>query len=193
MSRTRAAAGRLARLTTAAAAVALLSLACGGGGGRGGGGGGPTEPQPSIVYTPGSGGGAGSLSLVQGAGTTSRRLVLELRAEEVPELYGVAFDLEYPSAVLAFEGAGEGSFLSAGGAATSLQVAEGPRGNLVLGLTRLGLLPGVGGSGVLLTLELSASGTGGGSFRFVDPRAFDASGDPIADLTWSAGTVQVRM
>ena len=79
-----------------------------------------------------------------------------MRARQVPDLYGVAFDLEYPTA-LRFDAATEGTFLSAG-AMTSFQVASGQPGRLVVGLTRLGPRPGVNGEGALLVLRFTATG-----------------------------------
>jgi hypothetical protein len=75
--------------------LALLLTACGGGGG----GSTPTEPPPppppaaGIILTPQAAPGVNSLDLASGAATTATTLVLELRANQVTDLYGVAFDL----------------------------------------------------------------------------------------------------
>jgi hypothetical protein len=168
---------------------ALGILACGGGGS---GGGGPTEPLPSLTFTPAGGGGPESLSLRRASTSTANRLVLELAAEQVTDLYGVAFDLQYPSAVLAFDGASEEGFLSEDRTvATAFEILEAPSGNLVVGLTRLGGVGSVGGSGVLLRIELRAVASGSGSFRFEGPQAFSPQGVPLDGVTWNAGTVVV--
>src|SRR4029079_8984129 len=107
--------GALASASALALALLLpsLAVACGGGGG-----GSPTEPPPTPTPmasvtptptptpTPGTGitftaasTGPG-IVLAQGAGTSSSSLTVDVRAEQVTGLYGVAFDLDYPPAPL---------------------------------------------------------------------------------------------
>ncbi|HEY4564501.1 MAG TPA: hypothetical protein VIJ36_16075, partial [Thermoanaerobaculia bacterium] len=94
----------------------LLLTACGGGGG----GSTPSEPTPpppptpGIVLTPQGTPGANSLYLASGAATTATTLVLELRANQVTDLYGVAFDLTYPATQLQFVRATAGPLLNNG-------------------------------------------------------------------------------
>jgi hypothetical protein len=180
------------RRRAALLALALAAAACGGGGG----GGGPTQPpppQPGITFTPAGATTQNSVALATGAGGSSTVLVLDLHANQVQNLYGVSFDLRYPSTVLRFDRALQGTALSMGGAvSTSLQVAESPAGNLVVGLTRLGAVPGMSGSGSLLTLEFAARTAGTGDLTFVAPSAVDPDGKAVAGVTWAAGSVQVR-
>lgn len=170
------------------AVALLLVLACGGGGG----GGSPTEPtptptpsQPSITFTPQSPGPSG-ISLVSGPGTTATTLILEVRATSVSDLYGVAFDLAYPSNLLQHVRSTQGPMLAGG----TFQGSVGG-GRMVVGLTNLGPVPGANGSGVLMTFELRAIASGEGTFTFSKNQAVDSQGQAIAGLTWSAGTVRV--
>ena len=173
----------------------LVLAACNGGGG---GGGGPTQPtptpppsQPSLVFTPQGGGGSG-VSLAAGAASTATTLILEVRANSVTDLYGVAFDLAYPSNLLQFVRATQGPLLAGG----TLQVAPsggGTAGNLVVGLSNLGPVPGASGSGVLMTLEFRASGAGQGSFSFSRNVAVNSAGQSINGLSWGTGTVRVTL
>lgn len=170
----------------------LVSVACGGGGG----GGSPTEPTPtptptptpspvpSIVFTPSASGGSGVL-LSASPSSTASTLILEVRASSVSDLYGVAFDLTYPTA-LQFARATQGPLLAGG----TIQVSSSA-GRLVVGLSNLGPVPGASGSGVLLTVELTAVASGEGAFAFSKNQAVDSQGQAIAGLTWSAGTVRV--
>lgn len=179
------------RLLLACLAAALTLAACGGGGG---GRGGPTEPPPpqaGLTYTPASVSGPNTITLRR-TGTGDNRLVLELFANQVSGVYGVAFDLRYPTNVLVFDSVREESFLSAAGSATTLQIAEAPAGNLVVGITRLGRVSGVGGSGVLLTLEFRVVGNGSGTLSFTSNEVFDSAGNPMPGLTWGAGSVTVN-
>jgi hypothetical protein len=177
------------RLAALAAAV-LLALACGGGGG---GGGGPTGPPPvvqRITFTPTGGGATSAVTLTSGAGSTATNLVLEIRANQVGDLYGLSFDLTYPQGLLRYDSATEGTVLSQGGAPTSLLINSSTAGNLVVGLSRLGAVSGVDASGVLLTLRFTAVGSGTGTFGFSRNSAVDSTGDGLS-LSWGGGNVEV--
>ncbi len=174
--------------------LSLLSLAaCGGGGG---GGSSPVEPtptppppsQPSLVFTPQGGAGSG-VSLAAGAGSTATTLILEVRANSVNDLYGVAFDISYPANLVQYVRAAQGPLLAGG----TLQVAAGGNGSLVIGLSNLGPVPGASGSGVLMTLEFRAAGAGQGAFSFSRNVAVNSAGQAIDGLSWGTGTVRVTL
>ncbi|HTQ79957.1 MAG TPA: cohesin domain-containing protein [Thermoanaerobaculia bacterium] len=169
--------------------VALLALlaACGGGGG-GGGGSTPTNPPPptaSVTFTPASAGGAGAIYLAQGADSTTTKLVLELRSGGVPNLYGVAFDLQYPANLLQLTQVTQGPLLADG----TFQENMATSGKIVVGVTRLGTLPGVSDPGVLVRFEFRPLITGSGQLAFSRNAALDSSGAPIASVSWVAGSV----
>ena len=171
-------------------ALVLVLAACGGGGG----GGSPVEPtptpppsQPSLVFTPQGGAGTG-VSLAAGAGSTATTLILEVRANSVNDLYGVAFDLSYPANLVQYVRTTQGPLLAGG----TLQVAPGT-GTLVVGLSNLGPVPGASGSGVLMILEFRASGAGQGSFTFSRNVAVNSAGQSINGLSWGTGTVRVTL
>lgn len=170
--------------------LALLLAACGGGGG--GGGSTPTQPPPpppppptaSVTFTPASAAGAGSLSLAMGAGSTATKLVLEVRSGGVQDLYGVAFDLQYPSNLLEFTSASAGDLLPM----ASFQQTSTAAGNLVIGVSRLGLVPGVSAAGVVARLEFKPLVSGTGVFSFSRNAALDSKGMSISGVTWIAGS-----
>ena len=188
--RRRAALGRLALCLGLLGLLALAGVvACGGGGG----GGGPTQPPPpppppppSITFTPAAAPAANSIFLTSSAASTASKLFLEVRANQVTDLYGVAFDLSYPTAVLRYDNAVRGNFLDG-----TIAVSETPAGNLVVGVTRLGAVQGVDGSGLLLTLELSPVAAGSGNFTFSRNAALDDDGAQMTATGWVAGSVQV--
>lgn len=193
-------------LAALALAWAALAYAC-----SGGGGGSPSEPSPSPTVTattspvptatptPTPGGGPGitfiaastgpGLVLAQGAATTASSLTVELRAAQVTGLYGAAFDLDYPTAALSFTSASVGTFLGTSGQ-VSMQVAEPTPGHLVVGVTRLGQVAGVDGSGVVLQLVFTPVAAGSGPFTFSRNAAFASTGSPM-NVSWGAGTVTV--
>lgn len=183
---------RAARGLALAAVLATLP-ACGGGGG----GGSPSEPpQPTPTATPLPAPGVtvtvttpdgAAITLARGARSTASLLVLEVRAQGVTGLYGAAFDLQYPGALLDYQARVAGSFL---GASASVQVFESAPGTLVVGVSRLGNLPGVDGSGVLVELELTPLAPGSGPIGFARNAAFGADGGEIP-MGWASGTVSV--
>lgn len=168
----------------------LALAACGGGGG---GGGTPTEPPPppppaaAIVFTPSSAAGANSVFLASGPASTASTLFLEVRASQVTDLYGVAFDLTYPSAQLQFVQATPGGLL---GAAGSVQAVTSGAGALIVGGTHLGNVPGSTGSGVIMTLQFNAIAAGEGQLSFSRNSALDSDGG-LLPVTWVAGAVRV--
>ncbi len=171
------------------AILLALALACGGGGG-----GGPTAPTPTptpvagITFTPQGAPGSSTVFLASGAATTATTLVLEVRANQVTDLYGVAFDLTYPGTVLTFSRVTAGPLLGTSG---SVQAAVSAPGTLVVGGSHLGAVPGANGSGVVLTLEFTATAAGQGSFAFTRNSAFNSAGQTPAGTSWLAGSVQV--
>jgi hypothetical protein len=172
-----------------ALALSLLLTACGGSGG----GGTPTSPPPpppptaGFVFTAQSAPPANSLYLASGAATTATTLVLELRANQVTDLYGVACDLTYPATQLQFVRATAGPLLNNG----AVQAVVSTPGTLIIGGTHLGATPGANGSGVVLTLEFNALASGTGSFAFARNSALNSTGGAISGLTWLAGSVTV--
>ncbi len=181
---------RLALAVLSSALVLTFVAACGGGGGGGGGPTAPPPPQTGITFTANGSTGANTVTLAQGGGTTGTTLVLEVRANQVAGLFGLAFELTYPSSVLAFTTATEGTVLS-NGAPTSFQALESSPGNLVVGLTRLGTGAGLDANGVLLTLTFSAPGAGNGPFTFRRNQGVGTDGLGLIALAWGGGSVQV--
>ena len=165
----------------------VFGWACGGGGG---GGGTPTDPVPGVTFT-GASAGANSVSLVHANPGNDDVLRLTVRANQVEDLYGVAFDLVYPETLLRFDRAVEGTFLASGGAETSLQVFESSPGRLVVGVTRLGAVSGASGTGALLDVELGVLAAGSGSVTFENRRGFDSSGEEISELSWAGGSLRI--
>ncbi len=174
----------------AASLLLLLTVACGGGGG--GGGGSPTEPTPTpppaaITFTPDGAPPPASVGLAAAASSTASSLFLELRATQATDLYGVAFDLTYPSGQLAYAGAVAGPALQQ----ATVQASVSTPGTLVVGVSSLGQVPGLTGSGVLATLRFDAVAAGEGRFAFARNQAFRSNGQPVAGLSWIGGGVRI--
>ena len=187
-------ASRASCFAALAASLVFLFLAACGGGSSGGGGGSPPPTQPptaSITFTPNGAPGNSTIHLTSGAGSTANSLFLEVRANQVSGLYGVSLDISYPANLFNFVGATPGAFFTGGNGDPSVQVAESPDGNLIVGATLLGAQPGITGTGVIVTLQLQAVAGGTGTLTFSGQQGFNAAGNPILGLTWQGGTAQV--
>jgi len=175
-----------------------VSAGCGGGGG----GGGPTAPPPptqppmGVTFTADAPASANSVYLVAGSGGSPGRFVLDVEVQNVTDLYGVGFVLEYPAALLKFEknGTTEGTFLSDNGAFDTDLVAKArTAGEVTVGISRLGLVPGADGSGTLLSLEFTTRANGSGALVFAENDALDSLGEVQEDVTWIGGSATVRV
>jgi hypothetical protein len=186
--------GALARaLVAAAAIVAAGAFGCGGGGGGTSPPPPPPPPPTGVTFTTATGTGATVVAL-RAVTQTTAQLVLEVRAESVTGLYGVAFDLSYPANLFRLVSQTEGSFLSQTGAdATTFQLSEPAPGMLVAGASRLGPLTGVSGSGPLATLVFTPIASGTGMFTLSRTQAFAADGTVISSVQWLGGSAVVNL
>ena len=149
--------------------------------------GGPTAPSPMIVFIPDRAAGGGSVSMRAGGGSTASVLELEIVATDLVNVQTMDFVLAYPGDLLRFDGFRTGPFLGAGVSAILEPVAAG---SLNVLMTRLDP-SGASGSGVVLTVILSAAGSGEGRLDFVAPEAADPFGLEISDVDWIGGAVRV--
>ncbi len=191
----RGAAGALACLTLAGL-LGWFGAACGGGGG------GPTAPPapppaPAVPVTFSAAGTPGALTvhLTRAGGTADNLLRIEVRASEFTDLFGLGFDLAYPAGLLDYLGGShaDGGFLSADGTRVEVFARQVDDGSVIVGLSRIGDVGGVEGSGLILTLDFTAVANGSGEFSFVANSAFDGDGDRYEEAVWQAGTVTVNL
>lgn len=174
--------------------AAALVAACGGGGGGGGGGTVPPPPSQSLVFTLAGQPGVNTIYLDAADSSTPDRLVLEVRASEVEDLFGVALDLVFPSTFLDWDRGAErkGDFLEEDGVPTSLIVDRDGSGRLLIGYSRLGDdVPGVAGSGLLFTIEFRTTASGEDDLVIERQFAVDGNGVRRYDYTWLAGHLRV--
>ncbi|MGB5661242.1 MAG: cohesin domain-containing protein [Thermoanaerobaculia bacterium] len=174
-------------------AVVFGSIGCGGGGG----GGGPTEPPPpssGVTFTAAGSAGANSIYLAPGTNTAANRFMLDVKASQADDLYGVSFNLEFPDARLRWVpgGSQEGSFLSSNGS-TDFIVAEDSPGVLIVGLSLLGDVAGSSGSGTLLSIEFEPVSSGSGPMTMTRHDAINSTGDVKTLVEWIGGSVSVSI
>ena len=172
-----------------------MALLVGLGGCGGGGGGSPTQPPPpplpSVTFSPMASSGANRVVMAHENPSATSTFVLQVNAAEMTGLYGLGFDLRYPTTQLNFVSAEEGPFLSGGGLGTSLQVVETAPGTLVVGASRLGTVGGAVGTGTIVRLTFSVTAAGSGTLSFGNTSAFGPSGAARTDVSWFSGSVVV--
>jgi hypothetical protein len=144
-----------------------------------------------VVVTSDSAASANTISLRAGTGG-SGELLLEIVGTDVLDVFGLSFHLRYPEGLLQFVEGSEGSLLSQSGTVnTSLQVFQSP-GELVLGLTRLGGVGGISGTGVVMQLRFTTQGSGSGPLEFGNQQGVDGNGQLLDFLGWIDAQVQVN-
>lgn len=172
------------------AATAVYLAACGGGG-SGTGTGTPAVPA-SVVISP------SSETITKGQ-TISRTVEIE----NASNAFYVAFDILYNPAVLQFVNAKEGSFMDHDGTdATSMQavlqsdttVQNGIKlKRITIGLTRLGDIGGISGSGSLVSVTFFAIDSGQSPIVISTPRGVkDMNNQDVAVNTWQDASVTVQ-
>ena len=162
--------------------LALLMLAAGCNGSSSGSGG---TPISRVSISP-------SVEEVASGVTFSRTV----EVQDIGDSFYIAFDLTFDPNVIQFVNASEGPFFTGNAAdPTSVQAAlqDGVQGRLTIGLTRLGLIGNVSGTGTLMTLVFQAVGQGTSQLVFEQPRGLrnDARQD-VAVGAWEDGTVTVQ-
>lgn len=162
-------------------ASSLIALACDGGGGS------PTAPAapPAAGGVRFSAAAPGDAAIALRGAATGASLEIEVYAAGVDDLYGLSFELLFPSRLLRYE-SHEGS------AFPGLEVREAAAGRLLVGATHLGPVAGLSGGGTVLVGRFTAIANGSGRFDFDAEEAFDSFGDRLA-LAWHGGTVSVDL
>jgi len=120
------------------------------------------------------------------------QFILSIEADQVKDLFSAPFYLKYDPQLLEFIGLTEGKFLNRDGKPTVFIYSVDPdTGQVIIGLSRLGDVGGISGSGVLAlaTFKAKNPGTANVAFQNVDFR--DIQLEPVNVLSES-GEVQVR-
>ena len=134
-----------------------------------------------------------SLAWRSSSQSTPDNLQVDLVATQVRDLYGVSFDLVFPSNFVRYEEIVEHpSFAGDAGTQTSLLASQASGGVVVVGLSRIGESPGFSGTGVLMTASFTPLTPGLGALAFENQLASDSAGIPQDLIAWFGGTVRVE-
>ena len=115
---------------------------------------------------------------------------LVLSASDVDDLYGYGLDLVYDPAIIAFEDFEPGTFFDGNDITVTTQVAEPTSGTLVIGQSRVGVVPGATGFGGMVMLRFTTVSFGSSPITLENTAAFDSTGaEQVIDFL--GGTVNV--
>lgn len=174
------------RVEAACLLAFIIFSACDDGGSPGSSDGGPLPGSPGATVSLEA---PGDVSV----GTTfAARVVIY----DAGESFYAAFDAVFDADILEFVGAEEGTFFNETSTVNTKMLAapvDGTRGHLVIGITRLGPVDAVAGSGHALTLHFRAVEPGVSTIAFVPPYALrDATHADVEVASWMPVTVTVQ-
>lgn len=136
----------------------------------------PTTTPPSVTFVAdASNGGIDAIALSL-TSSTAEAFTLALMASEVTDLFGYGVDITFDPAVVMFDTATMGTFLDGEGITVTTQITEGPVGTLVIGQSRIGAVPGMSGSGTLVSLDFRSVAPGTSTLSTSNAGAFDSTG-----------------
>lgn len=120
------------------------------------------------------------------------RLTLSVDIDGLSDVGHVPFQVTFDPAVLQFDSGDEGGYLASDGKQTAFFAAPTSSGDtVVVGLSRLGRVKGVGGAGRLCDLHFVAIGSGPANLAFVKAKVRNSS-NQIVDAEFRPASVDVR-
>lgn len=134
-----------------------------------------------------------------GVGDPGGFLRIEVWANEISELYGLGFALQFPHKLLKFPKSrstlfSKGPFLSGESGDEIILLVRQVGKEIIVGLSRKGDVGGVSGSGHLMTLEFRGLEVAGKrALRFRRQSAFGPTGTEMENVSWNSGKVIVTL
>ncbi len=99
---------------------------------------------------------------------------VHVRIDNGSNVFAIPFDINYDPNILEVTGLREGAYLKKGGGQTTfLNSVDKARGKITVGLTRLGRIGGVSGSGSIMSVDFKALRRGTASLSFTNGKPMD--------------------
>jgi hypothetical protein len=139
----------------------------------------PGATEPTDPLSPNGPVSAPRVSMLTSAAyvTVGEQVSILVRIDFAHDVAHAPFHVVFNSEVLRFVAGDEGTFLSNDGRPTAFFAAPTSEGSrVVVGLSRLGSVPGVGGSGDLCVLRFDVIGPGNAALSFLRARVLDSMG-----------------
>jgi general secretion pathway protein D len=117
---------------------------------------------------------------------------LRIQADQARDLYSAPFYLQYDPQTLEFINLAEGKFLNQDGKPTAFIYSVQPdTGLIIVGLSRLGEIAGVSGSGILALATFRAKNPGQATIAFQNVDFRDARFEQIP-MVFETNEIQIR-
>lgn len=132
------------------------------------------------------------VSITSSAVVVGEEIQVQIAVSGVQELFSAPFYFYYDPAMLSLESMSEGDFLRQDGRSTTFLKSMSPAlGRVIVGLSRMGAVPGVSGSGTLVTVTLKAKAPGHAVISLANANFKDPALNTLPVQT-SAGEVEIR-
>jgi hypothetical protein len=135
---------------------------------------------------------ASTVAMEKGA-ASSDLVTVRVDVTGVSDVYGAAFEVAFDGTLADFVGFTKGTFFEQGAHVPTYQVSSPGSGQIVVGITRNGAVPGVGTTAsrtvVNLTFRVKRAGTG--DVTLPDAVLYDAQiqPQPVAGISWHTGSL----
>ena len=109
------------------------------------------------------------------AKSVGETFAVQVKIDNGSDIFAVPFDIRYDPAILEVVGLYESTYLKKGGGQTTfLTSINRDKGNITVGLTRLGRIGGVSGSGTLMSVTFRALKRGSAFLSFANGKPMDS-------------------
>jgi len=117
---------------------------------------------------------------------------VQVKIDNGSDIFAIPFDINYDPNVLEVTGLREGAYLRKdGGQTTFLNSIDKAAGKITVGLTRLGRIGGVSGSGAIMSVEFKALRRGTASLSFTNGKPMDA-GLKTLPVEFASGRIRIQ-
>lgn len=126
--------------------------------------------------------------------STGDIIAIDVKANNISgSAYGAAFDMDFDSTKMTYDGHEIGSFFEQDGNSVSYQIGlqVGSNKKVIADISRQGTVSGVLGSGAIVTLKFKAVSTGSSSISFSNNELRDSSNQAIQGITWNGGSINI--
>jgi general secretion pathway protein D len=107
--------------------------------------------------------------------SVGKTFTVQVKIDNGSNVFAIPFDINYDPNILEVTGLREGAYLKKGGGQTTfLNSIDKARGKITVGLTRLGRIGGVSGSGNVMSINFKALRRGTASLSFTNGKPMDA-------------------
>jgi hypothetical protein len=121
--------------------------------------------------------------------TSGDNFTLAVKANDLSNVYGIYFDLNFDGAIIEFVSSAEGDFCSKG--SSTFFFATGKSNSVVVGVSRQADAGGTSGDGTICKLTFRGSTAGNSRLDFSRNNVVDPNNNAIPGVSWFGGTATI--